>query len=579
MDVKKLVDDKIKENTELYARMDETKDLVYLDPYALKDWKDTIEKSISVTRNTPAWQAYVMSNKLLKVKYQTVVESSQKLPVTRIRAIENLSDAFWEQVDEYLNDNFGLSGGLNAWLTNHVVVRSFIGARWWLYRDKEGNLISDCLPVDMRWCPYELNEWYCNITWRSADSLQAEYGKDKDFNVANLSGTELEIWDFWSGTTEQLFIKGDKRGEKPNPYGSPPFVVVKPSVGFMLRDKGYIKYEAEDALFLDRKLYERENQIASIAQTLAMEVIRPGYEQPDKEIPVSRAPIPAPGMGEVTRTDVVHVKVERGDLNNAFLKAAQSIEQDIEHGGVTDTEAGNNTDPRSALWVTTQNELLNEKLRPRIDAIVSFRTKSMRLMIQQYMKLANITKSELEVGIQGMKYKFSPAQLGDPETYRISYRPMMVSKEQNIANVAIANAQRGLLPLRFILQDTLQMQDPDGIIQELEVEKAKQADPSIGMLEMALSYAEEAKELEGVDAEVKREMSRMLTENVVIMRRQKRALAIMPLTAPTKAAAETAPQEETKPNLQGLLALTGPGGNGGRPEGSMAKITTTTEAR
>ena len=573
----KLVEDKIKALGELYTRMDETKDLVQLKAYTLKDFdgKTAIQQSISVTRNTPAWQAYVMVNKLVKVKWQTVVNSSAKLSSTRIRDIETFSDDVWAQVDEFLGDKFGMAGGLMSWLANHVIVRSLIGARWCLYYDKDDNLVIDCLPVDMRWCPFELNEWYCNITYRSAESIKAEYGE-----AVEVSGAEVEVRDFWDKDVEEVYVnKTTKIAEKKNLFGVPPFVIIMPSAGFMLRDKGFIKYEAEDALFLDRGLYDEMNRALSIAQTLALDTIMPATEQ-ETEDDIAKPPVPFPMPGETVRVQKGerHLRIERGDLNNAFMKATSELEKDIDHGGVTDTEAGTNTSDRTALWVTTQNELLNEKLKPRVDALAGFRKKSMRMIIDQYIKLAGVKtgKTEREIGIHGMKHKFSSAQLGDVATYRIDYIPMMVSKEQNIANTALANAQQGLVPHRFILQETLQVEDPDGLLRELELERAKQADPSISLFEMALRYAEEAETLSGVDADAKNEMSRMLTESGVLIRRQRRLAA----TAQEKPLPEKAqvPQlsfpEGPKSNTQGLRLLTGPGGNGGAPGGrSVAKVT------
>jgi len=70
----KLVSDKISEFGDWYQRMDNTVALLQ-DKYKLTNFAgDPIPKSISVTRNTAAWQANVMSDKLLKLLWQTKVE-------------------------------------------------------------------------------------------------------------------------------------------------------------------------------------------------------------------------------------------------------------------------------------------------------------------------------------------------------------------------------------------------------------------------------------------------------------------------------------------------------------------------
>ncbi|MFA6307070.1 MAG: hypothetical protein WC639_04675 [Patescibacteria group bacterium] len=563
MEIMQLVDDKIKELNGLYVRMDKTKERLE-NPYELKDYDGkTISKAISVTLNMPRWQANVMADKLLKLQWQTVVQSSSKLPKTKISAIEQFSDDVWSQIDEFLSEQRGLTGGLDTWNAKKVVTRGPIGARWWLYYDKDDNLIIDCQPLDMRWCPFELNEWYCNITYRDAESLKLEYQDQEGFSVGGLGGNDLEVRDCWNGDKEEIYVAKKKIGEKPNPFKVAPFVVVMTSAGFQFRDKGYLEHESESFDWLDRDLYDEANRSASIAQSLAMDSLLGGFEQERANPSDPAVKPPAPDESINVGIGETHHRIERGDLNNAYMKASQEITQAISRGGVTDTEAGNNEQGRTALWVTTQNALLVEKLKPWQDSLADFRQKSMRMIIDQYIKLGKIKKSkEIDFGIRGMKHRYSAEQLGDPSTYRITYVPMLNSQEQNIANVAIANAQRGLLPQRFILQDTLQVQDPDGMIRELEMEKAKQADPTIGMLDMALSYAEEAQELTGIDADIKNEMSRILTENVVVMRRQRR-MAMMP---------QPTPKEEAKPNMQGLMALTG-------DRGGVSKVTATTEAK
>ena len=566
MDNMQLVKDKIVELGDLYKRMDITAKLVLLDPYEFKDWQEKVTKAISITRNTPAWQAYVMVNKLSKLKWQTVVESTAKMAKSKIALIERFSNDIWAQVDEFLGDEGGLAGGINAWNADQVVKRGPIGARWWLYFDKQGNLIIDCLPLDMRWCPFELNEWYCNITWLNAEVIKRQFKGEKDFNTEKLTGTNLEMRDFWDKDKEEIYVGDVKIGEKENEFKVPPFVVTFPSVGSTFRDKGYLKWSFEDVLFLNRDLYDAENQIASIAQTLSLASVLPSYEQVDKEIPVSKPVDKVAGIGEQARADVAHTLIPRGDLNNALMKATQDLRVDLDHGGVTDTEAGNNTDPgRTALYITTQNSLADEKLGPRKDALATFKLKSIRMIFDFYVKLAGMKKTqEVKLGIHGMKHSYSAEKLGDPATYRIMYIPLMVSREQNIANTVVGLSQRGWLPDEFILQDTMQMSDPDGIIRKMNMQKAREADPTIGWVEMAESYLEESQELEGDEAEDKKLLSMMLIDNVVITRRQRMAPTPPPqLPQPT----------EVKPNTGGLKAIAGPGGNGARGKTEVPMLT------
>ncbi len=586
MDKLKAVAEKIREFDALYKRMDNTASQLQ-DKYELKNFENQpIRKSISVTSNVPKWQANVLANKLIKLQWQTKVESSNKLSKTLISRIEQFSDDVWAQVDEFLSEKDGFSGGLDSWNAKKAVNRGPIGARWWPYYDKNGKLIIDCLPLDMRWVPFEYKEWYCIRSWRNAAQIKRDYPQGN--GVTDLTGYDIELLDFWDNEKEEIFILGagttftsTSTGSSSipsgisiftmlNSYKVPPFVVVMTSTGFQFRDKGYLEHESESYDWLDRFLYEEDSRLASIAQSLALDSLIPGAEQSKKDINTAVDPLPLPDEVQAVREGEKHEIIKRGDITNAFLKANAQITQWINRGGVTDTESGDVPGSDTAILTTVRNTLLAEKLQPFKDALATFKQKSIRMIIDQYIKLDKIKSREVGLGMSGMTHRYSATQLGDPSTYHITYIPMLNSKDQNIANVAIANAQKGLLPLRFILEDTLQVQDPDSILRELEMEKAKALDPSIGLIEMALSYAAEAEDLEGIEADIANMKSMMLTDEAVVILRQRDAAANPQLPTPTALSTPTPnPQEVPKPNQQGLLALGGAmpkvavGGNGG----------------
>jgi len=567
----KMVQEKIAECSDLYSRMDDTMKLLQ-DKYTLTNFEgEEVRKSISVTRNTAAWQANVMSDKLLKLLWQTKVESSNKLSKTLISHVEQFSDDVWAQIDEFLANEHGLSGGLNTWQAKKVVTRGPIGARLWLYFDKQGKLVINCLPLDMRWCPYELNRWYCIRSWRTAAQIQRAYPKGT--GVDALTGNSIEVSDLWDSEGEEVYINqsatpsqtinGVKIWEQANYFKVPPFVVVQTSTGFQFRGKKFLEHESESFDWLDRKLYDEANRSASIAQSLALDNLIPGYTQPklpgkaligqpaalpDEVVPVEKGEEP--------------IRMERGDVSQAYLKAAMEIDRDIARGGVTDTESGNNTGGNTALWVTTQNAILAEKLSPYQDALATFKQKAMRMIIDQYIKLGDIKKSkEVDMGITGMTHRYSADELGDPSTYRITYIPKLNSKEVNIANTVIGLSQRGWLPDRWILENTMEAEDPDGILRDMRIQRAEEIDPATGMFETARSFARAAKDMEGEEADFANMESMYWTEMGVLRRRADKAriqATMQPQTSATTTPLPGGQREEVKP--KGMTSLAGGGG-------------------
>lgn len=558
MDTLTIVKDRAKELDPLYKRMDKTRDLVYQTPFSLKDFKKKdLANVVNVTTNWPAVYANAIISDLMGAIWQTVIESDGKLSDEQKHIIENFIDDNLAQADEQLAQK-GFAE-LFTWLCNHVCIRSWIGVRW-ISQFEEDSFKLDCLPVDMRWCPFEFGEsgldWVAPISFRSKAWIKSEYGEEI---AGKISGSEVKVTDFWDSEKNEVWIDEKKVKEQENPFGYPPFVIAIPSSGFMLRDKGYIEHEGEDLLFLSRGLYEERSRQVSIEQTLSMDVLFPPYEQ-ETEVPGSKSDKP-PKTLETTKVKKgeLHKLLPRGDITNAFRAARADIQNMIEMGGPLLPRAY--TQPPSAVEVQVEMELLAKWHYPRQKALAQFRQQLARMMIDQYIQISEGVgggKSEISIGVTGRKRKYSVQQLGDPGTYTITNELMTQSKKQEIVNLAMFEAARGDLPLKVRLTDILKADDPDGIMRELEIEGAKRADPAIGLFEMAIAYAREAKSLEGADAEIKKTQSMMLTERGCAIIKQRTQMQ-----QPLPEEAEV-PQVETKgPNTQALMPLLGGGGGGG----------------
>jgi hypothetical protein len=487
---------------------------------------------------------------LMTAKWQTVVEGD-KLTDRQTHIIESFLDDNYAQVDEDLAQKFGMAGLYN-WLCNHVCIRSLIGARWILIIEGDKYKL-DCLPVDMRWCPFEYGnnglEWAANITYRSKRAIESEYP-----GVTVAGSKDIEVRDYWDSEKNEVYIDKNLVKKQKNPFGFVPFVIVMPPAGFMLRDKGYIEHEAEDLFFLNRGLYDEQNRTASIAQTRAFELIAPRYEQVKED---GTPPVPVPQIGEVQSIapGEEHRLLQQPDITNAFQVARLDIDDAIQQGGINKAELGNPNLNRTAVWLTEQQEIRNKLIKPRLEALAMFYQQSSRMIINEYIQQSKTRENtKLLIGKAGRRKQYSYTDLGDPDSYNISYQFMLKSRKMEIANLAMANAARGTMPLINILKDILQVEDPDGMLREIEIEEARKADPAIALFEMALRYAQEAKSLSGSEADAKKIQSMMLTERGCYIIRQR----MQPAVLPEKAAL---PQtEENKSNVQPLISLIGTGG-------------------
>ena len=481
----------------LHKRMDLTKEMAYMADFKLMtfDGKKKLDNVINVTGNKGASYAHRIVASLMNPRWQTVVEGD--LTQSQAHDIELFLDDLLDETDIYVTENYGIPD-LYSWLCNHVCVRGPIGVEWVSWMEKEEYKIH-CNPVDMRWTPYVLNKWVAPISYPSAADLEVmveEYekkamaglGEYTKFTVAS-SKNDYQVRNFWDGEKNEVLIDKKLVYAQKHILKKPPFVIVFPPAGFMLRDKGYIEHEGEDIFFLIRKLNSELNRSLSIEQTIGMDILYPPLEYETDKFDAG-PPRPAPKTGEVKKvpTGELHKPVPRGDLNKASQAARQDMMSMFEQGAPSQPAAY--TQPPSALLVATEMEILEQFQNSRVTALKMFRAQLYRMMIDQFI----LIDGSASIGRRGKKRQYSAGQLKDPESYTISCQLMTKNKRLEIVNEARAMALWGRAPLKYILRDVLMVDDPDGWMREMDLEKAKEADPAISLYVMAMQYAKQATE-------------------------------------------------------------------------------------
>ena len=555
MDTWTQIDNRMAQLKDLYTRMDKTRELVYMDPtYQLMQTVQGVEVPLSgvinVTGNRAAVFGHSVIADLINAKWQMVVEG--EISKTGARDVEEFTEAHLAQIDEYLLQRYGMSG-LYEWLCNHVCIRGPIGAEFYSWMEN-GEYRFHCLPLDMRWTAFQYGqdglEWFAPITFRTKDDLQSEF-PDASFSGAS----DIEVRDYWSGEKNELWIDKKLFKSDKNSFGEPPCVIVFPSAGFMLRDKGYMKHEAEDIFFLMRGLNDEVNRTLSIEQSLIFNVLRPPLEQ-EREINTAEPAQPAPVAGEVlaVKRGERHIPIPTGDLNRANLSAKTDLQRMIDEGAPIAPRVY--TSPPSGAELVAEMEAMARLQKSRIVALQVFKEQFARLMIVQFIKL----DAKGLIGKRGQRREWSAGRLKDPDKYSISYQGMTRNKRQELANLAMFAAAYGKLPLRYNLANVLMADDPDGIIEELASEKAIAADPALFLYDKARKLALQAAKTEDEgEADALRIQSKMLTERGVAIIRQRSQPA--PTGLPEKA---KVPQlEESKGNIQALLPLLGGPAGGG----------------
>ena len=544
-----LISARMSDMSQRNQRMDDTRDLLLWDddPYKLTkpDNKTELDDSISITPNLPKVFINGIIQDLMGGQWQTVVEG---VSGKQSHKIEQFIDDNLAQADEKLLVTQGLSS-LFSFLTSHVCIRWAIGARWISSINKDGEYEVDCAPLDMRWTPFVFNKWVGPILFKLPSDLEVELegyerrakdekiGKYTSHGVLTPSntsptsssaagGAEIEVREFWSKGKDgkhEIWVGGKEVYVEDNTLGHLPFVIVIPSSGFMLRDRQYLRHEGEDALFLNAGLFKEYARSISLHHTLGYASLYPAYEQERKNFTEREADkLPKLDQTIAVREGERHEPVKRGDVNVAGQTARADMAEMLGNGGPLAPRDYNT--PPSAVLLAGETELIQRLQNVRKEALGTFRSQLARLMIDQTIKAEKDAdkKGEFKVGKRGRRTTYTVADLLDPDTYDITYHLSVKSKRQEMANLAEYAAVNGILPRTWTLPHILMADDPAKIINDLEIEQARQADPAIGLSEMGVAYAEEAEDMDdSVEKDLKNFQSKLLISQAVRIIKQR----------------------------------------------------------
>lgn len=517
MDTLKKIKAKETELKPLHDRMDEDKDIVYLESFSLTNFRgQVLSDVINVTLNYPTSYAQSIINDLLGAKYQIYVTGN--IGERIIRKIERFIDDVDIQADEGLAKR-GMPS-LLEWLCNHVCIRGPVGVKS-LSKVEKGLYKVYRLPVDMRYSCWQFGEdgliWASSQYWRNAEIVNMEYPK------ANATGDKIGVIDYWDDKVNEVWVDSQKVLDQENPYGKVPFVMTFPAVGFMLRDKEYLEHDAESLFFMNRKLYDELNRAVSIEQTLGMDILIPPYEQETDDFGAEPDDVPKSGQTMKVKKGERHIPVPRGDIKQSTLAADQKISAAVQMGSINNNELGNVDLDRTAAWIGKQLDIREKIVKPRKNAILTCRNMLAKMSVAQYKTLSK-SDIELKVGGTGRKNIYKASDFPDVEEFNVEFRAMMKSKTQEITNITLANAATGILPQKTILRDILLDEDPESTLRQIKIEESRAADPAIDLFDMALRCAEEAEELVKTDsdkADAKKIESMMLTERCVFLLKQR----------------------------------------------------------
>jgi hypothetical protein len=487
----KLFDDKRTEMQTVFDRMDTDEALYFLVPFKMMslDGKKAMDDVANITLNDPLLYVQKSIAVIAGATMQTIVEGRNMTDKQTTKIEQFLEDVLYMIDERLVKRNMS---GLDATINEQICVRGRIGARVCMRIDKAKGLIADILPLDTRCYVNEVNAdgmvWGAPWFRQSKTQVENEYIQKGDKRV-NLTDYN-EVVDFWNNQKNIVFIEKQIAREQPNPYKYPPLIQVLCPAGSTLGTEQAVAHEGESILWADRNLWAEKNRAATILQTLNINSLFGALQYASSHGEGASKPGASP-----YKQKTVH-PVEKGggylpmpiaDIKNATTLFYSVLDTALQRGSLAAIDYGTLSFPLSSLAITRLSGSRDDIFLPRIQAKALFYQVLARMIIDQCLAL----DTTLELGKAGSENKYTPLDLkGD---YTISFQFFTKTKEQDIADLSIANAAQNFLSRDTIRRTVLKLENPDEEERKFLSEQAEKVDEVLFLFRRADSLLESDK--------------------------------------------------------------------------------------
>lgn len=567
----KQVIEKQKEMKPIFDRMDEDEKIYLLHPYEMYKLPPRGNQKMENVANVTMPDPLLFCTKAIAIicgaTMQTIVEG-RKLTKKQPALIERFLEDIYYMIDERLPKRRLTS--LDAYINEQIMLRGRIGARPCLRVDNKLGLVADVVPFDTRYYVDDVDGddilWGAPWFMRSREAIERQYNKDGDTKLV-LNNKNAVVIDYWDKEKEIVFVDGRIIREQPNPYGYVPIVETICPIGSMFSSEGAFKHQGESILWANRNLWEEKNRTVSILQTVTVNGLFGALQYESEKGEGADRPEKSPWQPETVHPVEKGMGYERmplEDVKRATSLVYSIIEASLQRGSLSAIDYGTLTFPLSAIAITRLTGSRDDIFLPRVQAKSLFYRALSRMMIDQCIAL----NETLEIGRAGSTNEYTKADLdGD---YSISYRFFTETKEQGIANLAIANAAQDYLSPETIMEKVLQLDDPAGERIKWEAHQAEKLDKLVLLFRRACSLLD--KEEPSLQDQLEAWILSETMETVIQQRKQ------MGKLSPMETGGELGESDQRAKQFLPLLAKeTGGGGRAAQAEMSSPQETESRE--
>lgn len=470
---------------------------------------DKHANSINITSNDPRKLADWLHSKLTSAEMQIIIRMAEVTGEDKrddISKLERLHSFLLYMADRRLK---GIrSPTLREYFAWSGPVRGWIAARILMERPKTrgGNVISNITPLDPRWLAYEEGEEGSigYKTFRSRQDLKAKYNFEPHKPWYNFFGVDkekpLEVIEFWeyleqgkfaySSVCDDTFLIRDEPkifNLKSMPILIKPVTLRPPIVGNIGNE--FARY-GDDIFAPNRGMYLVKNKLLSLWATHANKLARSplvNYYGPTKELLDSDAFNVAGGVINLPKGENELLEVPMKEISATLVNMVQWADDEIQQGGVPDVVYGQvESGPWSGTSLGVLREAANKVLGPQIRTLQAFYSSMCEMIEEQLLDNKQDVTIKSELDKKYYEVKVTPVDLGQPHITRVEFTA--TTPWEQLDSLQQADMAQALdLPLEFIWEHMLKLQDPKGLSVLKAIEIAEHS-PEFQMLKAIRGY-------------------------------------------------------------------------------------------
>lgn len=479
---------------------------------------DKHANSINIITNDPRKLADWVCSKLTSAEMQIIIrpaEAEGEDIRDRIAKLERLHAFLLDMADRRLKkmllptnrEYFAWSGPVRGWIAGRVLMEK--------PETRGGNVISNIVPLDPRWLVYQEGEEgllrVAYKTFRSREELKAQYEYEASswnpFGSKSKPLEAIELWEYLEpGKYANSLVCGDKFLIEPRIFNLKSMPIIIKPVTLRPPIAGTIGNEFErygDDIFApNRGMYEVKNKLLSLWATHANKMARSpliNYFGAQGNKDITDAFNVAGGIINLPMNENRVEEVPMKEISATLVSMVQWADDEIQQAGVPDVVYGQvESGPWSGTSLGVLREAANKVLGPQIRTLESFYSSLCELIEEQLLDNKQDVTIKSELDKKYYKVKVTPVDLGRDHITRVEFTA--TTPWEQLDSIQQADMLQALdLPLEWIYEHMLKLQDPKGLSELKAIEVAEHM-PEFMMLKaikgyMKLGRPEEARRL------------------------------------------------------------------------------------